>query len=84
MQKLCADFLVMGRGKVFCGSVAFVEVTLFPVDDKLALLLLVEQPVESHVCYAGVLLFHCSVDDSVACGVVGLNSCWGLTVAHFL
>ena len=75
-------YVVVGR-VVFCVVVGQVGCSRPPVDIELALLDPVLQPVESHVDGLGAFLFNGVCQDTMACGIVGLEWCGWLWMAEF-
>ena len=70
----------MVLGEVICKIVS----ALAPINDELALADSVCDPVEFHIYALGATLLDGAVDDTGSDGVVGLDGCGGLRVAHFL
>ncbi len=54
-----------------------------PLDIELALLDSILNPIETHVHWTGLALFHGFVCKSYSRGIVDLDWGWGLGVAHF-
>ena len=63
--------------------VAKIVATRAPVDKELSLMDAVLDPVEEHVHGFGLALTDGAVGDTGGAGVVGLNGCWRLRMAHF-
>ena len=75
MEVCGAHVDVVGGRMVFCVVVGQVGCSWSPVDVELALLDPVLQPVEAHVDGLGAFLFDGVCEDTMACGIVGLEWC---------
>ena len=61
-----------------------IELARSPIEAELFEGFPVAEPVETHVHGLRALRLDLAVDDSLGRGIVGLNWCGGLLVAHFL
>ena len=83
-EELFSHVAVVGGWVVFGEIVGVVEFTGAPVKTKLLLEFPVAELVEAHVHGLRALRLDLAVDDSLCRGIIGLNRCGGLLVAHFL
>jgi hypothetical protein len=74
----------MGWGMVLGELIGEIVFTGTPMNNELALLDSIADPVESHVDCFGPALFDCFVGNASGTGIVGLVWCGCLWMAHFL
>ena len=74
--------LVVRRGVMFGEVVGQIVSPAAPVNDELALVDAIADPVETHVHGFGSALFDSAVRDASSTGVVGLDWCGWLRMAH--
>jgi hypothetical protein len=83
-QVACAHQFVMGRGMVLGKVVSEIFFTSTPMNDEVALLDSIADPVKAHVNCFGSALFDCFVGNASGAGTVGLDWCGSLRMVHFL
>ena len=83
MQIMWLHKAMMGWWVVFCIVISHVFSSWLPVDEKLALLDSVSDPVESHVHGSRSALFDGVVGYAGSSGVVSFDWCWWLLMTQF-
>ena len=81
MKVQWANSAMVGSWMMLCPVVGVVVGSGFPVDDELALLDTVFEPVESHVDGFGAFLLDCVIGDALSTSVVSLDRSWWLGMA---
>jgi len=75
---------VMWRHEVLQAAVGKIANVSFPLDDELAVLDAILEPIETHVNCFGAFLFHSSIADAVGNTVISCDDSGRLGPSHFM